>query len=139
MTTIVEATRACSIALLAGHVLHAENVTAGPDGSVIDWREVKCGETIQANGDAFDTAYLFACVVGPEAAHAAATRERTIAPAPPFKSPPVEISAFMLNANGGRRRAFEVGAFHVYVEPHENDAAQAAFTEALARAAAELS
>jgi hypothetical protein len=52
--------------------------------------------------------------------------------------PPPEVAAFMPNGAGARRRAFKAGPFRVYVEPHEDDAAQAAFTEALAKAAAEL-
>jgi len=56
-------------------------------------------------------------------------------PATPRKP---EVAAFMPNGAGARRRAFKAGPFRVYVEPHEDDAAQAAFTEALAKAAAEL-
>lgn len=68
---LLEAVQACAVALLGGVVLHADDVTAG-NGVVIDWREVKHGETLQNDGDAFDTAYLFVTVVGVEAAHAAA-------------------------------------------------------------------
>lgn len=52
--------------ILAGAVLHADNVTAG-NGSVIDWRAIKSGETLLADGDAFDVAYLFVAVAAPEA------------------------------------------------------------------------
>lgn len=54
---------ACSLAILRGHVLHVDNVTAGL-GSVIDWRHVKSGETIMDGGTAFDVAYLFVSLVG---------------------------------------------------------------------------
>lgn len=132
------AVRACSIALLAGTVLRAEDVTAGSDGSVIDWRAVKCGETIQTGGDAFDTAYLFVTLVGEDAALVAAQREGEIAPAPAFEAPPPVVAAFAARGDGARRRSFEVGPFCVIVEPDESDAAQASFTEALARLATSL-
>jgi hypothetical protein len=133
-----DAVRACAIALLAGTVLHAEDVTAGLDGSVIDWRAVKCGETIQAGGDAFETAYLFVSIVGEDAALAAAQREGEIAPVPAFEAPPPAVASFAARGDGARRRSFEVGPFRVVVEPDENDAAQASFTEALARLASSL-
>lgn len=139
MSKTVDAVRACSIALLAGTVLRAEDVTAGLDGSVIDWRTVKSGETIQAGGDAFDTAYLFVTLVGEEAALAAAQREGTIPAAPVFVPPDVEIAAYMPSQDGSRRRSFDVRGFRVIVEPHEDDAAQAAFTQALAKLAAGMS
>lgn len=68
---LFEAVQACAVVLLGGVVLPANDVTAG-NGVVIDWREVKHGETLQNDGDAFDTAYLFVTVTGVEAAHAAA-------------------------------------------------------------------
>lgn len=48
------------------------------------------------------------------------------------------ISAFMPAANGGRRRMFTAAQFAVTVEPHEDDAAQAKFTEQLARSCGAL-
>jgi hypothetical protein len=135
--TLFDAVRACSIVLLSGAVLHACDVTAG-NGSVTDWRAVKSGETLCTGGDAFDTAYLFVTLVGPEAAIAAATRHQDIEPAPPGPRMPVRITAFARDEHGGRRRQFDAGPFTVRVEPHEDDAAQAAFAEALARAAQEL-
>jgi hypothetical protein len=59
--------QAVAVALLSGLVLHAADVTAG-NGSVIDWRAVKSGETVQEGADAFDTALLFVSLVGEEAA-----------------------------------------------------------------------
>ena len=133
-TTIYEAVRACSIALLAGAVLQVGGVSAG-NGTVIDWRTVKSGETIQADGDAFDTAYLFVTLVGAEEAAVAAASDLDIAPPPPAPEVAPRITAFAARHDGARRRSFEVGPFTVVVEPHEDDAAQAAFVEALARAA----
>jgi len=48
-------------------VLHASNVSAG-NGSVIDWRSVKSGESLLENADAFDTAIAFQAAVGTWAA-----------------------------------------------------------------------
>jgi hypothetical protein len=120
-TDIFAAVRACSEALLAGAVLQIDGVTAG-NGSVIDWRAVKSGETMQEGCDAFDTAQLFVAIVGTVAA-----LETVIAPA---EAP--TITAFCETANGGRRRSFEFEGFKIMVEPHEDDAAQAAFTARLA-------
>jgi hypothetical protein len=128
-----DATRACALVLLSGAVLHACDVTAG-SGLVVDWRTVKSGETLSEGGDAFDTAHLFVMLVGPEPALAAATRHRDIEPAPPEPNLPPRITAFAPGADG-RRRSFEAGPFTVLVEPHEDDAAHAAFAETLARAA----
>jgi len=125
------AIRACSILLLGGVVLHAEDVTAG-NGKVIDWRTVRCGETVQEGADAFDTAALFVSLVGPEAALLAATRDQDIEEAPPATEPAPRVHAYMMQANGGRLRSFEVGPFTVMVQAHSDDAAQAAFTERLA-------
>lgn len=134
-STTFDAVRACSIALLRGAVLRAEDVTAGLDGSVIDWRSIKSGETIQTDGDAFETAYLFVTLVGEEAAMAAAQRDRDVPPAPVFVPPEVYVAAYMPNQDGARRRSFDAGPFRVIVEPHEDDAAQATFTQALAKLA----
>lgn len=122
------AVRACAIAILGGAVLTACDVTAG-NGLVVDWRSVKCGEHMETDGDAAAVAQLFVALVGPEAALASVSDE------PPAPLPPA-VTAFMRGANGGRRRQFEVGGFVVQVEPDENDAAQAAFVEKLARFAA---
>jgi hypothetical protein len=65
-------------------------------------------------------------------------------PAAPLPPPPVardvapRVTAFSARHDGGRRRTFDVGPFSVVVEPHEDDAAQAAFTAALALAAADI-
>lgn len=135
--TLFDAVRACSIALLSGTVLHACDVTAG-NGKVIDWRTVKSGEELCPGGDAFDTAYLFVALVGSEAALAAATRDRDIEPALAPAPLPPRVHAYAPNGSGARRRSFDVGPFTVYVEPSDDDAAQATFTEALARAAQDL-
>ena len=134
MSALFDAVRACSIAILAGAVLRAANVTAG-NGKVIDWRTVKSGEELCHGGDAFDTAYLFVTLVGDEAALAAVARVRDIEPAAPTPEPAPRIAAFMPNGSGARRRSFGAGPFTVIVEPGDDDAAQATFTEALARAA----
>jgi hypothetical protein len=62
-----EVVRACAIAIQRGTVLQAGQVSAGR-GMVIDWREVKCGETMLDGADAIDVAYLFVTLVGPEVA-----------------------------------------------------------------------
>jgi hypothetical protein len=127
------AVRACAVALLAGAVLNCAGVTAGC-GLVIDWRTVKSGETLQAGADAFDTARLFVSLVGDDLALTCAGGD---APEPPpVPAMPVRISAYMPNHDGARRRSFDVGPYRVYVEPHEDDAAQAAFTARLALFAA---
>ena len=63
---------ACSLALLRGHILNVDNVTARR-GSVLDWRHVKSGETLMDGGTAFDVAYLFVQEVGVGAANLAVT------------------------------------------------------------------
>lgn len=63
----------CTTAIFRGSILHASDVTAG-NGVVVDWRHVPSGETLCAGVDAFDAAYLFVELVGPEAAVAAALR-----------------------------------------------------------------
>jgi hypothetical protein len=61
------AVRDCAVALLAGAVLQTDDVTAG-FGCVVDWRTVKCGDTIIDRADAFDTARVFVDLVGVRAA-----------------------------------------------------------------------
>lgn len=134
MSALLNAVRACSIALLAGAILHASDVTAG-NGKVIDWRTVKSGEELCPGGDAFDTAYLFVTLVGDEAALAAVARVLDIEPAAPTVEPAPRVHAYAPNGSGARRRSFGAGPFTVYVEPNDDDAAQATFTDALARAA----
>jgi len=130
------AIRACAIALLAGAVLQAGGVSAG-NGEVIDWRTVKSGETLTRSADAFDVAQLFVTLVGPE--QAIVSIKGDVADAPAFESPKPRISAYMANASGARRRSFDAGPFRVFVEPHDDDdAAQAAFVERLARLTATL-
>lgn len=134
MGTTFTAVRACSLALLSGAVLQVGGVSAG-NGIVIDWRTVRSGETLTTGADAFDTAQLFVALVGPETALSALREE--IPPAPetaPFVS---SVVAFMPYPHGGRRRSFEAGEFTVMVEPHDDDQAQAAFTERLAALAAQ--
>jgi hypothetical protein len=128
------AVRACAVAILAGTVLQANNVSAG-NGSVIDWRTVRCGETLQESGDAFDTAQLFVALVGPAAALDALQGE-AVEPAPPVRIQPV-VHAYMRQANGGRLRSFEAGGFKVMIEAHDDDDAQAAFAARLAAFCAE--
>lgn len=128
------AVRACAIALLAGSVLQVEHVSAG-NGMVIDWRTVRCGETLQEGADAFDTAQFFVSLVGPDAALLAVSGLDIEAVAPVRVQP--RVHAYMLQANGGRLRSFEVGGFKVMVEAHEDDVAQAEFTARLAELAAE--
>lgn len=137
MTTTFEAVRACSIVLLAGVILHAGDLTAG-NGLLVDWRTVRCGETLLESADAFDVARLFVALVGEEAAFTAATRDRDLGPTSPEPRAAVRVHAFAQQPNGGRRRTFEAGPFTVMVEPHEDDAAQAAFAEALAEMAASM-
>ena len=129
---VYAAVRACAIALLSGAILRAADVTAG-NGSVVDWRTIKSGEEIQAGADAFDTAHLFVTLVGPVDAMAAATSNDEIEPAPEPAHVAPRVFAYMTDPScGGRRRSFDPGPFRVYVEPNEDDAAQAAFTARLA-------
>jgi hypothetical protein len=114
----------CAAALLAGRVVQVGGVSAGM-GTVIDWRTVRSGETLQSGGDAYDTARLFVALVGDDAA-----REH-------FACVP-EVTAFMARGDGARRRAFTIRGLTVYVEPHEDDTMQEHFTADLARAAAAL-
>ncbi len=53
-------------------------------------------------------------------------------PEAPAANGPIEIHAFMEQANGGRLRSFEFGGFKVMVQAHEDDASQAAFVAKLA-------
>jgi hypothetical protein len=121
-----DAVRACAIALLGGVVLHASDVSAG-NGKVIDWRTLSCGDALLESADAFDVARLFVSIVGSEAALRAVAAKGVVRalPAP-------RVTAFMLQANGGRSRSFEVAGFRVMVEAHADDDEQAAFTEQLA-------
>lgn len=128
---IYTAARACAIALLAGVVLHAADVTTG-NGVVIDWRTVKSGETVSTGVDAFDAAQMFVVLVGEESALASLDEE----PAPAPEPTPIATRVYefcVINAIGGRRRTFETPqGFVVYVEPDGDDAAQAAFVARLA-------
>jgi hypothetical protein len=136
-TETFPAVRACAIAMLAGRVLQVDGVSAGR-GRVIDWRTVKSGETLQSHADAFDTAQLFVALVGAERALSLFDESVEPPPAPPTVP---RVTAYMIDPNcGGRRRSFEATkfGFRVYVEPHENDAAQAAFTEQLAALAEQI-
>ena len=124
------AVQACAVAILRGHCLKASGVTVG-GRSLIDWRTVPSGETLEQDACAADLAQLFVALVGPTLAVASL-------PGPaPEPAPPV-VHAFMARHDGARRRSFTVGRFTVMVEPHEDDAEQAAFTAALAAAAAPL-
>lgn len=124
------AVRACAVALLAGAVLQADAVSAG-NGLVIDWRTVKCGDVIQSDGDAFDTAQLFVALVGSEAA--LSSTDGAVAPPDAFVEPAARVAEYMRNNAGARRRSFDAGPFRVFVEPHDDDdEAQSAFTRRLA-------
>lgn len=127
-----------AVAMLAGAVLQVSDVSAG-NGKVIDWRTVRSGDTLQEGGDAFDTAQLFVALVGPDAALAAATEATGEAPEEPAPvTVRTRVHAYAPGHDGSRRRAFDVGPFRVLVEPHEDDAAQAAFAARLAEVAASL-
>jgi len=52
-----------AVSFTNGTVLTANNVTAG-NGMVIDWRNVKSGETVVSEGDAYDMAVTFVGLVG---------------------------------------------------------------------------
>jgi hypothetical protein len=147
--------RACALALLSGTVLQADAVSAGR-GSVVDWRTVRSGETLQTDGDAFDTAQLFVALVAEFHEERTVTHRDVFAPgalrlsppsrvdaaasaldvddlaAEPFVAPAPRICEFMRLENGARRRAFDVGEFRVVVEPHADDEGQASFTRRLA-------
>lgn len=119
-----EIIRSCALALLSGTVLQTAGVSAG-NGIVIDWRTVTSGETLQTDGDAFDTAQLFVALVGVDAASAVLAVEL-----------PAEVAEYARNHAGARRRSFTAGPFTVMVEPHnDDDRTQAEFTRRLAEAA----
>lgn len=137
------AIRACALVLLTGAVLQAESpegaVTAGK-GSIIDWRTVRCGETIQTESDPFDTAQLFVALVGPDAALLAANRDAEVELAPPIPEPAPRITTWAADDRGNRRRQFEVGNLRILVEALPwlydlDDSAAALFTERLAELA----
>lgn len=123
MSETYEAVRLCAAELISGAVIQTAGVSAG-NGTVIDWRTVPSGETIQDGGDTFDTARLFVALVGTEAA----MRGNGV---------PI-VSTYMERYDGARRRSFHVRGMTVYVEPHEDDELQAWFTAELARAAVAL-
>jgi len=58
---------ALAIAFTKGVVLSANDVTAG-NGKVIDWRTVKCGDTVIEAADAYDVAVCFVSLAGHGAA-----------------------------------------------------------------------
>ncbi len=130
-TEVFAAVRACAIAMLSSAILRSSDVTAG-NGIVVDWSTEKSGEKIQRGADAFDTARLFVSLVGPDDAYGVAMVGGEIEPAPAAKDPPARITAWRVDPCGGRRRSFDAGAFRVYVEPNEDDEAQAAFVARLA-------
>lgn len=130
------AIRAVSLALLAGLVLHAGDVTAG-NGIVVDWRTVRCGETVCDGAAPFDVARLLVALVGPEVA--LASLPETVEDPPEIEPPPPEIITWApaCGGEGGRNRSIYVGDYEVMVRAHWNndprvDAAHAAFTERLA-------
>lgn len=133
-TNTFEAVRACAIAILGGAVIQAAGVSAG-QGLVIDWRTVKCGETMLEGADAFDAAQLLVALVGAEAALEA--MQDDVEPAPVAPAPAPRVYAYMPNQHGARRRSFDApGGFRVIVEPFDDDdAAQAAFVARLAELA----
>jgi hypothetical protein len=119
-----EAVRYCAVELHTGKIIQAAGVSAG-NGSVIDWRSVKSGETLQTDCDVFDTARLFVALVGPEVA----MRGEGVP----------EIAAWMRDQNGRRRRSFDAQGMHVTVESIDHDdELQVWFTHELAKAAADI-
>ena len=125
------AVRACALAIFAGAILHAADVTAG-NGIVVDWRTVRSGAELQRDADVFDTAQLFVTLVGADAALAALAEPAEPAPEPtPIAT---RVYAYSIDPGcGGRRRSFDAPhSFRVYVEPDGDDAAQAAFAARLA-------
>jgi hypothetical protein len=128
--------RAVSLALLAGLVLHAGDVTAG-NGIIVDWREVRSGETKCEGFDPYDTAWLLVTLVGPEAALASLPEAIEDAPEVEPSQPEIVAWAPTRGGDGGRNRSIYVGDYEVMVRAHwdndpEIDAAHAAFTERLA-------
>lgn len=118
-----EAIRYCAVELLAGKIIQAAGVSAG-HGMVIDWRTLKSGETLQANGDTFDTARLFVTLVGPEVAMRGGGTP--------------EVTAWMCDQNGRRRRSFKVGGVHVTTETLDGEDLAEWFTTELAKVAADI-
>ncbi len=131
MSTTFAAVRACALAILAGGILHASDVTAG-NGVVVDWRTVRSGATLTTEANPFDAAQLFVALVGEDAALSSLEEEPS--PAPDPTPIPTRVYAYAIDSNcGGRRRTFEARqGFKVLVEPDADDAAQAAFTAKLA-------
>jgi hypothetical protein len=138
MTETYDAVRACALAVCAGRIVKANGVTAGR-GIVVDWREVRSGEHVLADADAFDVAQTFVALVGVEGARAAVDG---VEDAEPIALPPPEITAWRPNEHGQRARSFEVGRFKVTVESkaygEDDEGEAAAFTERLAALAAEV-
>lgn len=136
------AVRACALALLAGAVLQTAGVSAG-NGIVVDWREVKSGETLNTDGDAFDTAQLFVALVGPEAALAIVEGEPAAAFVPAIHAYPLQKHAD--GSDSDRIREFRCGGYQVQVSRDWirggdfDDADQADFVRRLASLAAEVS
>lgn len=145
ITERFEVVQTCALALLSGKVLHADGVTAG-NGIVIDWRQVRSGEEVQRDADAYDTAELFVALVGPDQASSSTLEERhpdapsevpTIAPPPDAALEPSVIA--WMRTPSGRNRTFEVGGFTITVHTSEDDDdSHATFTRELARLAASL-
>lgn len=137
---MVDVVQAVAVAMLGGVVVQAAGVSAG-HGKVIDWREVKSGWTMLDGADAYDTAQLFVDLVGVNAAlealakHGMILREEHDNDVQPKREVP-KVHAYMQMQNGGRQRSFDVGEFSVMVRNHEDDVAQAAFTQWLAEQAA---
>lgn len=136
---VVDTVQAVAIAMLGGAVVQAAGVSAG-NGKVIDWREVKSGWTMLDNADAYDTAQLFVDLVGIDVSLEALAKHGMVlgeerGDAQPKREVP-KVHAYMQMPNGGRQRSFDVGEFSVMVRNHEDDAAQAAFTQWLAEQAA---
>ena len=71
--TRFDAVSAVSRALLGGRVLQTKDVSVG-NGMIVDWRDIRCGETIAAGLDPFDGASLFVELVGTKAAESAVRR-----------------------------------------------------------------
>lgn len=130
---------ACAVLLLGGVVLQTEGVSVGR-GRVVDWRQVRCGETLLEDGDAFDCAQAFVGLVGVTAAAACVDAEEGELP-PPSKPAPPQIHAYRPDEHGRRIREFSApGGFKVSVEfdawrdnySPDGDARAAAFTAKLA-------
>ena len=127
---------AAAVVLLGGAILQAGNVSAG-NGRVIDWREVKSGETLMDDGDAFDVAYLFVALVGEEIA-LATIEEPGEPPAEPRER--AHVVTWTMDAPGRRARSIYVGGFEVVVKARldENNELHEGFTSRLAEAAEQI-